>query len=137
MNYLLDVNILVSWGWEDHESHDLVAHWIEKLKTQNGAKLLTTSITELGFVRITMQRSRNQVSCHQAGRILSSMLKSLGNMHQFLPDNQNAEKWPDWCKGSAQTTDAHLIKLVKSHDAVLATLDKRIPNAHLLTGVQD
>ncbi len=28
MRYLLDVNVLVAWGWEDHLDHERAAKWI-------------------------------------------------------------------------------------------------------------
>jgi len=138
MNYLLDVNVLVAWGWEDHEHHELASRWIKVLKTSKAdTKLFTCPITELGFVRVSMYRSSGQVTCHQAGRVLKTMLESLENKHGFLRDEITSYEWPKWCKGASQTTDAHLLQLAENHGAVFATLDKKIPRAYVIDGLQD
>lgn len=68
----------------------------------------------------------------EAGRLLAGMLATLGSRHSFLPDNQTAAAWPDWCRGASQTTDAHLSLLAGRHGATLATLDTSIPGAYVL-----
>jgi len=60
------------------------------------------------------------------------MLAILGSQHGFLPDDQPATDWPDWCRGAGQTTDAHLASLAIRHQAKLATLDNAIPDAFVL-----
>ena len=132
MRYLLDVNLLVAWGWSDHADHDRVAGWIGRMKKVRSAKLFTSPIPELGFVRVSVQRAGGRVSPSEAGRTLAGMLVTLGSQHGFLPDDQSATSWPDWCRGAGQTTDAHLISLATSHQAKLATLDIAIPNAYVL-----
>jgi predicted nucleic acid-binding protein len=57
MNYLLDVNVLVAWGWGDHTDHDRVARWIASLPGGRSHLLLTSAIPQLGFVRVSVQRS--------------------------------------------------------------------------------
>ena len=57
MNYLLDVNVLVAWGWADHVEHRRAAKWIGAMKAARGVRLLTSAIPELGFVRISVQRT--------------------------------------------------------------------------------
>lgn len=63
------------------------------------------------------------------------MLSTLGSVHQFLPDDQAATGWLEWGRSAGQTTDAHLMKLAASHQAVLATLDQGIPGAFILPRV--
>ena len=41
MKYLLDVNILVAWGWSDHVAHGQTAKWIAATRNRTTAKLLT------------------------------------------------------------------------------------------------
>lgn len=132
MRYLLDVNLLVAWGWSDHAEHDRVAAWIGQMKRVRSAKLCTSPIPELGFVRVSVQRTGGQVSPAEAGRTLAGMLASLESHHSFLPDDQPATDWPDWCRGAGQTTDAHLATLAAKHEAQLATLDTAIPGAFVL-----
>ncbi len=132
MKYLLDVNVLVAWGWVDHQDHDRVARWIKSIKKSDGDLLLTSAIPELGFVRVSVQRMSGQVSPKAAGRVLSGMLHSLGAAHQFVPDDLDGSVWPTWCESASRTTDAHLLTLANGHGAKLATLDKGIPGAFLI-----
>lgn len=129
MKYLLDVNVLVAWGWADHADHDRVARWIGRVRKTSGTVLLTSAVPQLGFVRVSVQRTGGQVSPAAAGRVLAGMLRSLGAGHEFLPDDQEASQWPEWCQSAARTTDAHLIALAQAHEAELATLDRGIPGA--------
>lgn len=131
MHYLLDVNMLVAWGWRDHADHDRVVRWIAERKMTQGAKLFTSAIPEMGFVRVSVQRSIGRISVQQAAEVLEGMLKSLGQLHQFLPDDLGATEWPDWCGSAARTTDAHLLLLAQRHGLELATLDAGIPGAML------
>lgn len=132
MNCLLDVNVLVAWGWADHVDHDRVARWIAAVKKSPGSILATTAIPELGFVRVSVQRSGGQITVVEAGAALVGMLASLGKMHQFIADDQSATNWPSWCRGANRTTDAHLVQLAAAHDMTLATLDMAIPGAFVL-----
>jgi len=84
VNYLLDVNVLLAWGWADHTEHQRAASWIAEVKGQRGAKLLTSSIPELGFVRVSVQRTAGQLTVAIAAQTLAGMLVSLGKRHEFL-----------------------------------------------------
>jgi predicted nucleic acid-binding protein len=132
MRYLLDVNVLVAWGWRDHADHARVCQWMNALSHRQGDTLLTSAIPELGFVRVSVQRSGGSVTTSVAAGVLRGLLKSVARMHRFLPDDQDALTWPAWCRGAARTTDAHLLTLAKAHGASLATLDAGIPGAFLI-----
>lgn len=132
MNYLLDVNVLVAWGWKDHADHARVAGWVATERALPGSLLMTSPIPELGFVRVSTQRSRGQISPTQASLVLESMIQSLGQAHAFLPDDEAARIWPSWCQGPGRTTDAHLLRLAQGHEATLVTLDQGIPGAYLI-----
>jgi toxin-antitoxin system PIN domain toxin len=132
MKYLLDVNVLVAWGWADHAEHERAARWVGKIRRRNDHRLLTSAIPQLGFVRVSVQRTRGQISPDAAGHVLSGMLRSLGTRHEFVPDDQQAARWPAWCTTATRTTDAHLLSLAKEHGAELATLDQGIPGAFLI-----
>lgn len=133
MKYLLDVNALVAWGWADHADHDRVARWIGRVRKAGGVVLLTSAVPQLGFVRVSVQRTGGQVSPEAAGRVLAGMLRSLAAGHEFLPDDQEASQWPEWCQSAARTTDAHLLALAQAHGAELATLDQGIPGACVIS----
>jgi len=133
MNYLLDVNVLLAWGWADHADHRRAAAWIAGLKRDEEARLLTSSIPELGFVRVSVQRAAGRLQVSQAAETLASMVRSLGGMHGFLPDDRSsAIEFPAWCEAASRTTDAHLLLLAQAHGAELATLDTGIPGAFVL-----
>jgi len=133
MKYLLDVNVLVAWGWANHADHARVTQWISRMKQSPGTLFLTSAIPELGFHRVSGHRSAGQVPPEESGRILSGMLLALGKQHLFLADDRNATQWPAWCRTAAQTTDAHLMALAQAHGAELATLDQGIPGALLIS----
>lgn len=131
MRYLLDVNILVAWGWADHVDHHRTVTWIIKGR-EEGAELLTSAIPELGFVRVSCQRTGGRITLKRAGETLSGMLSSLGKAHAFLADDQPADRFAEWCRHASRTTDAHLLQLAEAHDAQLATIDRGIPGAFLV-----
>lgn len=132
MRYLLDVNVLVAWAWPDHTDHGRVANWLAEAKRRRSTRLLTSAIPEVGFVRVSVQRSAGRLTPNEAGAVLAGMLAALAPHHEFLPDDLTAVDWPDWCRGARQTTDAHLVALAARHGASLATLDTSIPGAFLL-----
>jgi len=133
VKYLLDVNLLLAWGWEDHAEHDRAASWIASMKSRGEVTMLTSSIPELGFVRVSVQRTGGRLSVDAAADTLAGMLKSLGSQHQFLADDiSSARDWPAWCGSASRTTDAHLLALASKHEARLVTLDTGIPGAQLI-----
>ena len=132
MKYLLDVNVLVAWGWSDHVAHEQTAKWIAATTGQTTSRLLTSPIPELGFVRMSVRRTAGRVTVEAAGDVLAGMLRRLGARHTFLPDDQSANRFPQWCRQASRTTDAHLLDLAAAHGARLATLDERIPGAFVV-----
>ena len=133
MNYLLDVNLLVAWGWMDHTEHQRSAKWIGAMKARRGVRLFTAPIPELGFVRVSVQRTAGRLPVAEAAATLAGMLGYLGKCHRFLPDDLPATgAWPAWCASAARTTDAHLLGLAERNGCVLATLDENIPGAYVV-----
>jgi len=133
MNYLLDVNVLVAWGWVDHLEHRRAASWIQSIKKKRSDRLLTSAIPELGFVRVSCQRAGGRIDVNDAITSLGSLVKNLGSKHSFLGDDLSSTiALPSWCDGPSRSTDAHLLSLAIRHDAVLATLDAGIPGAFLI-----
>ena len=132
MKYLLDVNILVAWGWADHVDHERTAKWIASFDGRKRAKLMTSAVPELGFVRLSVQRTGGRVTVNEASETLKGMLDRLGRSHRFLPDDRPARDFPEWCQHASRTTDAHLVRLAEAHGATLATLDEGIPGAFIV-----
>ncbi len=133
MNYLLDVNVLVAWGWADHIEHRRAASWIQSIKKKRSDRLLTSAIPELGFVRVSCQRAGGRLELDDAITCLAALVKNLGSKHSFLGDDLSTTiALPSWCDGPSRSTDAHLLSLANRHGAILATLDAGIPGAFLI-----
>ena len=132
-HYLLDVNVLVAWGWADHADHDRTVRWIAANKKIRAAKLFTSPIPVIGFVRVSVQRANGRITIAEAADVLRGMLDSLGPVHQFLSDDLGGTEWTDGCAAASRTTDAHLLLLAQRHGLTLATLDSGIPGAMLLS----
>jgi toxin-antitoxin system PIN domain toxin len=132
VNYLLDVNVLVAWGWSDHVDHERTAAWIGAARKQKATKLMTSAIPELGFVRVSVHRAGSRVTVAEATETLAGMVSALGSRHALLADDQAVRQFPAWCSSGSRTTDAHLLALAAAHGAKLATLDTGIPGAFLI-----
>jgi predicted nucleic acid-binding protein len=130
MTFLLDVNALVALGFAHHEFHDRVARWI---KAQGFPALATCSITELGFVRVLSQAPVYGFTVAEARDALLRLKRSKILPFAFVSDDHDISHLPVWAKTPKQTTDGHLVRLAEAHGAVLATLDQKIPRAHLIS----
>jgi toxin-antitoxin system PIN domain toxin len=132
MRYLLDVNALLALAVLEHEFHARVAEWVERLAASNLPELATCSITELGFVRVLGQAQQYGSSVAQARELLLKVKDSDEIRWIFIPDNLDISHLPKWVRTPKQTTDGHLAGLAKTHGAVWATLDRRIPGGFVI-----
>jgi len=133
MNFLLDVNALVAWGWTDHQHHLRMDHWMSSLLTSEADLVFTNPIGELGFVRVSVLRNPKVTDVRTAGSKLAELLKFVGPKHRFLPDDlSSCREFPDWCTHAKHTTDSHLLALAQKHKLQLATLDTGIPGAFVI-----
>ncbi len=131
MNYLLDVNVLVALGWEDHDHYQKAARWIARAMA-DGHHMLTSAIPQMGFVRVSILRLGGQLTPGDAGKRLENLITAFGEAHRFIPDDETSFHWPAWCHNASRTTDAHLLALAEKHRARLATLDTSIPGAFVI-----
>ena len=129
MIYLLDVNALVALGFMNHEFHARVANWIRSVRS---LELASSSITELGFVRVLSQAPAYGLTVAQARSVLGRMKQSRAYPFHFLADAHDISHLPAWAKAPKQITDGHLGQLAKAHGATLATLDENIPGSYLI-----
>ena len=129
MTYLLDVNALVALGFMNHEFHDRIAIWIASSKSP---QLATCSITELGFVRVLAQVPNYGLSVAQARTLLLRLKEARSLPVRFLADAHDVSYLPDWVRTPKQITDGHLSRLAKANNALLATLDEKIPDTYLI-----
>jgi len=133
MRYLLDVNVMVAWGWADHPHHKKVDKWITEQMAPGSMIFHTSSIIELGFVRVSMQRSLGKVSIAQAVAVLTRQRERFVDRISLLPDDlSSCREFPDWCTHAKHTTDSHLLALAQKHNLQLATLDTGIPGAFVI-----
>jgi uncharacterized protein len=132
MRYLLDVSALLAFGVIQHEFHSRASDWISTLKSSEDPELLTCSITELGFVRVVAQVSQYGMTLTEAQALLLQIKREGPVRFSFLADDQDISDLPDWVRTAGQITDGHLARLASAHNAVLATLDTKIPRSFLI-----
>ena len=132
MRYLLDVNALLALVVLEHEFHTRVATWVERLDASGLPELATCSITELGFVRVLGQAQQYGSSVAQARELLLKVKNNQGMRWTFIPDDRDISHLPRWVRTPKQTTDGHLAELSRANQAVLATLDRRVPGGFVI-----
>jgi len=70
MRYLLDVNVLVAWGRDDHPHNLRVRKWVGSVLKTKAAKLHTCPITEIGFIRVSLQKTVPRIEIQDAANTL-------------------------------------------------------------------
>ena len=129
MTYLLDINVLLALGLQEHEFHQRTARWVKKISLARESAFATCPITELGFLRVLLQIPAYSFTL-SAGKMLLAQLKTTDGLRFiFLADGNGIADLPLWVRWPKQITDGHLVSLAKSQGAILATLDRRIPGA--------
>jgi hypothetical protein len=126
MRFLLDVNALIAFGITQHQCHRRVVAWI---RLHRGSTFLTSSVTEIAFVRVVASVAMYGLSIEQARSLLLGMKANRAQPLTFLPDANGISNLPAWVKTPKQTTDAHLVQLAIANGAVLATFDEGIPGS--------
>ncbi|MGD0800222.1 MAG: hypothetical protein ABR906_02790 [Terracidiphilus sp.] len=129
MKYLLDVNVLIAFGVTQHQFHQRVVDWI---RSQRGSIFLTSSVTEIGFIRVVASVAMYDLDILQARRILLGVKENATQPLTFLSDGNDISQFPAWVKSPKQVTDGHLVQLAGANGALLATLDQGIPGAYLI-----
>lgn len=121
---LLDVNVLVALAWPNHVHHDAAHRWFSHDSSRRWA---TSSITELGFIRVSSNRRviPDARSPHEALLLLRDITAVRG--HVFWIDDVSPvmfEGFPsEGLVGHHQITDAHLVALAIRHRGRVATFD--------------
>ena len=131
MKYLLDVNTLVALGHTLHAHHAQAGHWLKSV-TPTAAAIGTCAITELGFVRVSVQAGL-QPDVGTALQALAKLKASSPVKVEFWPDGLGVDRLPKYVKKPADLTDGHLLELALEHNAQLVTLDGKIPGALLVS----
>jgi predicted nucleic acid-binding protein len=127
VKHLLDINTLIALGHTAHVLHARALAWYRTLSAAHDT-LYTCAITELGYVRVTVQAGL-QPDVATARKALAA-LKSSGSVpFDFLVDGIGADRLPAFAKTPSKLTDGHLLALARENQACLATLDAGIPGA--------
>ena len=127
MKYLLDVNTLVALAHQGHADHSRVIRWFASL-IGSDANLATCAITEIGFVRVSIQAGF-EWDAPSAIDTLRGLKESSRIPFELIADPLGADRLPPYVKGAKQVTDGHLLELATECSMRLATLDKGIPGA--------
>jgi toxin-antitoxin system PIN domain toxin len=140
MSYLLDVNALVALFDEAH-IHHLAAHEWFSAKAARG--WMTCPITENGLLRILSHPAypNSPLPMSDVADRLEAFKKAAQG-YGFWNNDYSLSEWLADGKhviGSAQSTDAYLLKLCERNGGIFATFDRRIKplligsrEAHLL-----
>lgn len=120
MTYLLDVNALVAWHHAGSPHHERFHAWAA---TIGRAQLQTCALSELGFLRVSMQVFG--YSLQQATSALVSIRKETGGYVEHAP----SPKLPAWASTPARTSDGYLVQLAASVGMKLATFDAGIKDS--------
>ena len=130
MKYLFDVNVLLALAHQDHTEHRKVSLWYRTARS-NATEFQTCSITELGFVRISVQAGLSDTVA-SAQETLAALKESSQVAIALVPDPLGAATMPTHVRTPSQLTDGHLVELARLHGSKLVTLDKGIPGALLI-----
>ncbi len=130
MNWLLDVNALVALAHQGHADHNRAIRWFASLIGSQG-KLWTCAITEIGFVRVSIQAGFEE-NVPEAVETLRGLKESSRIPFGLLSDPLGADHLPSYVMTARQVTDGHLRKLAEESSMQLATFDKGIPGAFFI-----
>lgn len=124
---LLDVNVLFAMAWPNHQFHQAA---IGTMETHHG-KWATCALTQLGFIRLSSTAAAIPApkTPAEAAALLAEMVSD--PLHTYLgtlpsPIAKNLCGRFDRVLGPRQVTDAYLLALAHSHDAVFLTFDTRL-----------
>lgn len=127
MKYLFDINVLLALGHQNHGDHPKVGRWFQSV-APIATQFLTSSITELGFVRVSVQAGL-EPDIGSAQRTLSILKRSSKISFELCTDAIGVAVMPRYVRSHAQLTDGHLLELATAVGAKLVTLDRGIPGA--------
>ena len=127
MPCLLDVNVLVALFDQAHVHHAAAHGWFSK---SVAAGWSTCPITENGVLRILSHPAypNTPMPIVDLSERLEEFKRATGT-HVFWSDDYSLSEWLSARKlpvGSAQSTDAYLLKLCQKKKGNLATFDQRI-----------
>ncbi|MFT4235082.1 MAG: PIN domain-containing protein [Microbacterium sp.] len=121
---LPDVNLLVALHFEDHQHHAVASEWFG-----SSVRFATTPITELGFVRVSMNPAvaEQPFSAEEALEALRR-LRAVPRADFWADDTSitSSAVAARVLSGHRQVTDLHLLALAASRSGRLVTFDARV-----------
>ena len=129
MTHLFDINVLMAIAWKEHVHHEIVLQWLKAKRSKGRLSIATCPLTQLGFVRISMNIKAYAADFESAIKVLTLMLDRDEFKHEFWPDGLSLISIHHSARstlGSNQLTDFYLANLAKSHGGRLVTLDRGI-----------
>ena len=136
MTRLLDINVLLAVAWPQHIHHARVKRWLLAETARGKLSIATCPITQLGFLRISMNIKGYAADFESARLLLSSLVSHKDIEHSFWMDDLSI--LPGRLKrtlGPHQLTDAYLVALAENRPGGrLATLDAGVkgPSVELI-----
>lgn len=127
MRYLLDVNVLLALAHTGHTLHPKAIGWYA-LIAGSATGFHTCSITELGFVRVSVITGL-QPDIASAKHALDVLKSSSKVRFELISDDLGVSQLPTFVKKPQSITDGHLSELAKKNSFRFVTLDRRIPNS--------
>ncbi len=127
MSYLLDVNALIALAHTGHSLHAKAMGWYRSVM-HSATGLHTCSITELGFVRVSVVTGL-QADVARAKHALGVLKSSSKVRFELIPDDLVVAQLPAFVKRPQSVTDGHLVELARKHNVRLVTLDQGIPDS--------
>lgn len=115
MSVLLDVNVLLAWAWQTHDSHAEISIWLDSL-----TEFHTCALVELGFLRVSLSPGY-RASFADAKRALQD-LKARDAASSIRSEFQPSDL--PQVSASKDVTDAYLVILAKLEGLRFATLDQ-------------
>jgi hypothetical protein len=103
MIWLLDVNALIALGHGSHVDHERVHRWFASL-LGSSAEIATCAITELGFVRVSVQAGFEE-DVPAAVETLLGLKDRSPIPFRLIPDPLGANRLPTYVTGPKQITD--------------------------------
>jgi uncharacterized protein len=122
---LLDINLLLALAWPQHVHHARVRRWLLAQTARGKLSIATCPITQLGFVRISMNIKGYAADFESARLLLASLVSHKDIDHSFWMDDFSIlSARLRRTLGPNQLTGAYLTALAENRaGSAFATLD--------------
>ena len=117
---------MLAWEHANSPHHEAFHAWAANLEDR---QFWTCALTELGFIRVSMQ-----VFAYDKAMAQAALQRIKSSTDSFI-DDAPSPRLPNWVKTAGQTTDAYLVQLARTNKLKLATFDRKIrdSSAQLIT----